>query len=339
MSKKQVYIDQFSDFSKEGLSAKVISDSIHKDNRITSFELVYPRIIHAELMTHRLFSRNAASSRAIPIMKKIKMIWKNPFVPTKWGSNQKGMQAGKDLDGFKKTAAKIAWLTASKFACVFALLLYKIGLHKQLTNRVLEPFEWYKVVVTATEFDNWFWLRNHKDAQPEIQILAKLMFQCMKYNEPLRIKKGEWHVPYIIRERVGKGRIKYYINDVDYAISDPISLDDAIKVSMSCCAQVSYRLTDMSLEKAQRIYDRLISSTPVHASPSEHQATPIYNKVNTPLKQTQDGVTHLDKKGNLWSGNFKGWVQYRQTLEGNAMWEGYSPSPVILKDESLLETL
>lgn len=282
------------------IKAKIVKDSIHEGNRITTWELEYPRFLHSELMTHRLFSRNSASSRAIPIMTMVKLVWNNPAMPEHWGKNQSGMQAKSQLDGWRQRLSKFLWRSSGKFCCVVAFLMNKVGLHKQVANRILEPWSHIKVVMTATEMQNWFNLRNHPDAQPEIQKLAEIMSDLYATNTPNKLKEGEWHLPYV-EQNVKIGSFKYG--------DDSITIDEAIKISASLCAQVSYRKSDDSLEKAFRIYDRLVESKPAHLSPFEHQATPI------PFKSIiSKGETHYDYSGGQWSGNFKGWIQYRQML-------------------------
>ncbi len=156
------------------VSAKVIKDSISPDGvRITTLELEYPRIIHSELMTHRVFSRNSASSRAIPVSKVIELVESNPAMPVHWGKNQAGMQAKEELDDLNKEAVRQLWLEAAKQAVSIAKVMADIGGHKQVVNRILEPFQHMKVVVTSTEWANWDWLRDHPDADPTIHALAK----------------------------------------------------------------------------------------------------------------------------------------------------------------------
>lgn len=275
------------------ITAKVIQDSVSPAGvRITTLELQYPRFIHSEFMTHRVFSRNAASSRAIPIAKMIEQVRNRPASPVEWGANQAGMQAGQEVNDIM--GAKIQWHEAAKSACLQAEALEKLGLHKQIVNRVLEPFQTMKTVVTSTEWDNFFALRNHKDAQPEIQVLARIMADAMYNSSPLELLDGEWHVPYVHRELEDNG-VYYYAGDVC------ITEEEALMVSASCCAQVSYRLLDDSLEKALFVYDKLVNSTPIHASPFEHQGKVAENMFN-------------DKQ--QFSGNLRGFVQYRKTLEG-----------------------
>lgn len=301
---------------KEGIKATVLADSEQKDHtnlRISTLELEYPRFIHSELMTHRLFSKNAASSRAIPIMKKIKMVWSNPAMPVHWGKNQSGMQAKEELTGFMKSLARFTWRAASKVACVFAYAMHKIGVHKQIANRMLEPWERMKVVLTSTEFENWFWLRDHEDAQPEIRELALCMYEALMISKPQALNPGEWHLPYITTTRTKDGELIYLSNDV------VVDLETAKRISVSSCAQVSYRVLNQSIDKAEDIYKKLIDSVPVHASPCEHQAKPMVNPY--PAKEEEYfeiGATHYNFEfGSIWSGNFQGWIQNRQLIPNN----------------------
>ena len=294
-----------------GISATIIQDSVsHNNKRITTFELEYPRFIHAEFMTHRQFSRNAASSRAIPIEKMHEQVQRNMAMPIHWGINQPGMQADTQLEGYDLQGAKAVWMSAAADSIAWSKSLANARLHKQIANRITEPFQMMKTVVTATEWDNWFWLRNHGDAQPEIHELASVMAELMVLSVPMKLNPGEWHVPYVEREHAHGGMMY----SLGMAV---ISEEVAKKVSASCCAQVSYRKSDDSIEKAEMIFDRLINSEPVHASPVEHQATPIrLNSVN--YVKWQPGVTHIDSVGKLWSANFQGWIQHRQLIPNNS---------------------
>lgn len=271
------------------ITAKVIADSISRAGvRIITMELEYPRFIHSEFMTHRVFSRNAASSRAIPIDTMMKQVELKPAMPVHWGLNQSGMQANNEVKVSKKKCVD-AWCDAAESAVDSAKKLQELGLHKQIVNRVLEPFQMMKTVVTSTEWDNFFMLRDHKDAQPEIAELARRMREAQDASSTFLICSDEWHVPYVSRKRGVHGEIVYYVG------KDIISEEDALKVSASCCAQVSYRKNDKGIEKALMIYDRLVNTTPVHASPFEHQGQPIL------LTQ--------------FSGNLRGYQQYRKLIE------------------------
>jgi thymidylate synthase ThyX len=299
------------------IEVKIIKDSYNADlkSRLTTFELVYPRFIHGELMTHRMFSRNAASSRAIPIDKVIELLQTNPAMPVHWGKNQAGMQANTEIDNIE--GAKLLWLAARDSAINHAIVMRDMGLHKQIVNRILEPYQLIKTIVTATEFNNWFWLRAHPDAQPEIKELAEKMLGIYEQSTPQELFEGEWHVPYVttIRNRSFSWQFVYLDENDNY-----ITADEARMISASCCAQVSYRKNDGSLEKAHVVFDRLINSVPVHASPVEHIATPITKEaIERAMNPGADpaGITHVDIDGMPWSGNLRGWVQYRQLIDNN----------------------
>ena len=286
------------------ITAKIIQDSLSPDGvRITTMELEYPRFIHSEFMTHRVFSRNAASSRAIPINKMLEQVENNPARPVEWGYNKAGMQAS-SLHSDPEWC-KLVWDQAARSAVRSAAFLRDAGLHKQIVNRVLEPFQTMKTVVTSTEWDNFFMLRNHKDAQPEIQVLAREMKVAMDASKPIQLKHGEWHVPYVERKRCFlKGKLRYLTTEMveEDGTMQPstilLTTEEALMVSASCCAQVSYRLLDDSLEKAIFVYDKLVNSRPVHASPFEHQ-----------------GQAHAGIGTKTYSGNLRGFKQYRKVIE------------------------
>lgn len=298
------------------IEVKIIKDSYNKDlkSRLTTFELVYPRFIHGELMTHRMFSRNAASSRAIPIDKVIELLQTNPAMPVHWGKNQAGMQANTEIDNIE--GAKLLWLAARDSAISHAIVMRDMGLHKQIVNRILEPYQLMKTIVTATEFNNWFWLRAHPDAQPEIKELAEKMLEIYEIYAPDELFEDEWHVPYVNTQRsIYTGEL-FYIDENDKYIT----AQEARMISASCCAQVSYRKNDGSLEKAHVVFDRLINSVPVHASPVEHIATPVSFKMMLDLCDSGieiEGMTHVAVNGQPWSGNLRGWIQYRQLIDNN----------------------
>ena len=304
------------------IKATIVADSYSAVNgkRITTFELEYPRWIHGEILTHRLFSRNAMSSRAVPIEKMIKQVQEDPAVPVHWGKNQSGMQAKEELTGCSRVDVKGEWQLAAMNAADSASFMSSEGAHKQIVNRILEPFQLMKTVLTSTEFDNFFWLRKHEDAQPEIKELAERMYEQLEWNKCLTIEldAGDWHTPYY--------EAGYWLQD------DETPLEDALAISSSCCAQVSYRLLDDSIEKARKVYQRLVESTPVHASPFEHCASPMkdfsfnqdqyggpayWTNIPDTVESWETGITHCDREGNLWSGNLKGWIQYRQLIDGN----------------------
>lgn len=293
------------------ISAKIIADSYnpHLDVRITTYELEYPRFIHSEFMTHRVFSRNAASSRAIPVATMIDLIADDPAKPIHWGKNQPGMQAKEELEEPNLIRVKSLWQQSCDDAVGNAIRMNREGAHKQIVNRILEPYQWMKTVMTTTKTRNWDWLRNHDDAQPEIKELAGCMEEASNLSNPVWLQADQWHLPYV--DTVTRGTKQEYFDES----GNEIHLSEALMISASCCAQVSYRKQDPSLEKAGNIYDRLINSEPVHASPIEHQATPIYQ----PVEYIGDyflipGITHVDRYGMPHSGNFHGWIQHRQLI-------------------------
>lgn len=283
------------------IKAKVIEHSVSMDNKeLLTYQLAYPRFIHSEFLTHRVFSRNASSSRAIPVKKMIAQVWNDPAMPVHWGKNQPGMQAHTELSGWRRTLTRAAWRTAAKVAAGFAWVMDKCGAHKQLVNRVLEPFQIIHVIVTATEWDNFFELRAHPDAQPEIRVLAEAMLEARKRSIPALLsednKKSEgWHLPYVT-----------WAERMEYA-DQPRYL---AKLSAARCARVSYLTHDGKQpdpEKDLALYERLVGSRPLHASPVEHQAFPDVFRAEGDL---DDGWMAQNLHG-----NFVGWVQYRKIVE------------------------
>lgn len=313
---------------KGNITAEIVADSVSPTGkRITTYVLEFHRFILPEFNTHRLFSRNAASSRAIPVSKMIEHMMYNSAEPVHWGKNQSGMQAKEELEQPHKIRVQQTWTEAKFNAIDAANKMHNEGAHKQIVNRILEPFQMIRVVCTATEYDNFFHLRYHTDAQPEISALAECMWLAREHSVPEVLQPGEWHVPFVNTSRDAAGK-RYYWNFISETEKVEISLEDALKVSASCCAQVSYRKLDTSLEKALDIYNKLVTMKPVHASPLEHQGTPFkypngaYETCPgkpTNFTNTENGLTHW--KNNLkmspCSGNFEGWIQYRQLIKDN----------------------
>lgn len=300
------------------IEAKIIADSESPDGiRLTTFQLRYPRFIHAELMTHRVFSRNASSSRAIPVAKMIEDLRRDPAMPVYWGTNKPGMQAGEELEGghiaSPRSFAQMIWLSAMEDAIDRAQALIDLGLHKQIANRILEPWAHINVVVTATDWENFFTLRRHESAQPEIKELAERMFAQMAMSIPGDLQPGEWHLPYITKEDWSAARHHQMAGRItrDEPMYDELADKVLKKVSVARCARVSYLTHDgrqTTVEEDLALYERLVGSQPLHASPAEHQATPDNRHCD---------LKHCDE----WSnpevhGNFRGWIQYRKTLPG-----------------------
>jgi hypothetical protein len=237
------------------------------------------------------------------------------------GKNQPGMQAKTELAEPEKLQILNLWRSARDYCIHTAASMAALGLHKQCLNRVTEPWMMMKVVLTTTELANWEWLRAHPDAQPEIQALAIEMHKVKQASEPMELKQGEWHVPYVHRFRDEISDVLYYGDDGN------LCFEDARIISASCCAQVSYRKSDDSVEKAKAIYARLIESEPAHSSPLEHQATPIEYDFHMPEGMPVDpdwmaehGITSYHMDGSLGSGNFRDWIQFRQLIPNNTKW-------------------
>jgi thymidylate synthase ThyX len=244
------------------VSAEVVCDSLHPDLdiRLTTLQVKCPRFIWSEVMTHRVFSRNAQSSRACPVATMIERVKKNPVMPIEFGSNQPGMQAGEPLTGAALTRAEDVWKDAAWMAAEYADKLINLGVHKQVANRILEPYVQISAVITSTEWDNFFKLRIHPDAQPEIHALAKAMKQAMDESTPDKLGYREWHLPYIRKEEINH------------------PYNDLRRWSAARCARVSFDNhdgTEVNPDKDNTLSHRLIGASPRHWSPFEHQATPM----------------------------------------------------------------
>lgn len=271
------------------ISAKIIADSISPaGTRLTTMQITMHRFVLAEFNTHRSLSRNFRSSRAVPSGKLIQEVRCNPALPVVWRANKPGMQGGDELDEEFAALACREWTAAAADAADRAEALMSAGLHKSWANRLLEPFLYVHGVVTATDWANFFSLRRHPDAQPEIKALADAMWDAMQAGTPTWLEPGSWHIPY-----VGPGEATE-----SYAF--------AVKLSAARCARVSYRLHDgtaTTVEQDLALAERLLTSR--HMSPFEHQATP--DRLTTPCGSGLMGDPHL-------YGNFTGWVQFRKTL-------------------------
>lgn len=304
------------------INAKIILDSITSEGkRLTTFQVRYPRYIHSELLTHRVFSRNASSSRAIPVKRVLEDIRKDPAMPVHWGKNQPGMQAEEELTGWKLFAIKKLWMAGMYATTALAGWADKVGAHKQIVNRMIEPWSHINVVITSSNWSNFFALRAHPDAQPEIKALADAMKAEFENSIPKLLQPGEWHLPYIRPEDIEAA--KSYIdekgelfiqgetsNDMLRIVGSPLNFA-LIGVSVARCARTSYKLhdgTETTFEKDFALYNRLLASVPLHASPAEHQAVP---------DSVLGGVFHSAVyEYPEYHGNFDGWIQYRKLLPG-----------------------
>jgi len=238
--------------------ASILADSCNnKGCRLTTFQVTYPRCVHSELMTHRMFSRNSSSSRAIPIEKMLRDVETDPFIPIEWGRNQKGMQASKVVSVNMGVLARRTWLQARDSALDHAChLSVDCNLHKQIVNRIVEPWMWITVIITSTNYANFFKLRCHPDAEPHIRYIAEMMRLLYEEYRPDVLKAGQWHLPLFGFEK-------------DSEISNPY---ECAKLSTARCARVSYKTHDgrRDTEKDIELHDKLVSSR--HWSPFEHVA-------------------------------------------------------------------
>jgi thymidylate synthase ThyX len=265
-----------------GYSARVLLDSVSPAGvRLTTLEVTFPRFVLSEFNTHRVFSRNSASSRAIPTTKLLERIERDPVLPLEWGRNQKGMSASDVIDEQDEEEAKRIWLSARDAAVAHARQLLALNVHKQELNRVLEPFLWHTVIVTSTEWDNFFALRCSPAAQPEIRKAAMLMRDELSASLPSAIGEGEWHLPLVQDDE------------------RHLDIEQQKKISAARCARVSYLTHEgrREIEKDFELHDRLKADR--HLSPFEHVATPA----------PDDG----------FHANFRGWVQMRRDIEA-ATW-------------------
>lgn len=258
--------------------AEVLLDSVNPTGqRLTTFVLRFPRFVLSEFNTHRMFSRNASSSRAIPTTKLMQQLREDPVIPVEWGRNQSGMQAREVLDADAALAAEAAWLGARDAALAHAEQLRATGVHKQIVNRVLEPWMWTSVIVSATTYENFFTLRCHPDAQPEIKRLADLMREAFASSAPVRRPAGEWHLPFVGRD------------------DEALPIEQRKQVSVARCARVSYltHVGTRDIEADMRLYRQLLDAG--HWSPFEHvaMAVPDAGRFN----------------------NFSGWQAYRHQME------------------------
>lgn len=324
--------------------AKILLDSVSETGkRLTTFEATFPRIVLAEFNTHRMLTRNSASSRAIPFLKQLSWTLSDPFIPARFPQNTKGMQPQEyyDLGSYEYELAKEIWLSARDSMIVHAKKLTGnlpagyissgsdfrsdkevfLNVHKQIANRLLEPFLWHKVIVTATEWSNFFKLRTHPDAQLEIRTIADLLYDLYHQEsvpcpdglagcevlhgnyKPKTLKKGEWHCPLIHKEDTNL--IDEYLDNItgesDRSLDNYTKtfLEIQKKISVARCARVSYLTHEgiRDLIKDLELYTRLHTSG--HWSPFEHVATPAWHR---------EGGGYTNER----HGNFFGWMQHRQ---------------------------
>lgn len=336
------------------ITARVLADSLAPCGaRLTTMEWKYPRSVHSEIMTHRITSKNSASSRAIPVEKLIAQVVTDPFIPQYIGQKQSGMQAGAELAGQQREEAVASWLRARDNAVIEAKAMLACSAPKQIVNRLLEPWMWITIIISSTEWSNLYGLRNHKDAEPHFQHLAREAIAAMEASTPVQLAVGQWHLPLVYHDpddiqmldaMVEAGQLKFP--------------EDFIKISVGRVARVSYLTHDGKRDVKEDIalHDKLVVQSPIHASPAEHiaQAMDFSKWFRESLTDQSTTVRDLlNEEGKLvaelyrverspWdvrfialekvrivlremqSGNFYGWRQYRKTLKNEHI-GGYMP--------------
>lgn len=315
------------------ISAKIVLDSVAPHGgRITTMMLRYPRFIHAEELTHRILStlpnmveivipdgvmydemlsRNASSSRAIPIKRLIEDIRRDPAMPIHWGKNQPGMQAHEECAEKVHLPLQLgkhhvymtreeAWLRAMEWAIVISEGFDEAGYHKQIANRLLEPFAHINVVVTATDWSNFFGLRMDGDAEPHIQMLASEMYNAMYFSEPQQLLAGEWHLPFTDRAKDDAG---YFMPEPTTHGYENLSVPPAAKLSAARCARTSYLTHEGKEPEADAdfgLFEKLMGGRIKHASPTEHQAMAM-------------------SSGGVYYRNLKGFRPFRDFIPGDTL--------------------
>lgn len=304
------------------ISAKMILDSVSPAGiRLSTVELRYPRLAHAEVMTHRVFTRNASSSRAIPVKRQLSVsVGEDIVIPLRWGLDIKGMQAGDDMSPEAAAECEAIWRDMAEYTRRGVERLNELKLHKQWANRPTEWFSHINVLVSSTNYANFYNLRRHKDAQPEIQALADAMHDCQGDSVPTLLRPGEWHMPYVTNE--DEDNVQAYLQNMHGTTTVPLweIRDLLLKVSVARCARVSYKThdgRDTTIQEDMELADRLLGSVPLHASPAEHQATPDVFKVTCNNYGYETGHW-VDAE---YHGNFHGWKQHRKLLDDESVAE------------------
>jgi len=347
---------------RSGTVARVVaySQAANSGTKLITFEYEAYRGILAELNTHCMLPKNAESSRAVPIKKRIEAIRNTPYVPIVFGSNKAGMQAGEEIDTLVKVfnpeydpelgddgyrTKEVAWKVSANRIADIMQAWEDAGYHKQIVNRIGEAFTTVKGVLTATEWDNFWHLRRDEMADPAIKELADCMWKAKKEVEDNGLieilQAGEWHTPYVEHRRSSNtGELMYTIgieklSDINAPhilnistgeLQKILTLEEALKISSVACGQVSFRKLDTSEETVERVWDRLMGGAIIHASVTQHQGTPMSIPVYVEQVDSweglfnEDGITHIDKNYQKWSAQFKHWIMFRKTIPNEACW-------------------
>lgn len=298
------------------ISAKMIEYSVSEQGiKLPTLQLRYPKWIHGEAKTHRklrvgtaavefldeigllddpALSRNSSSSRAIPVNRLIEDVIRDPVMPVYWGANQPGMQADEELSPLNIAQAQFEWSMAMHDAIKAAQKLVRLGAHKQIVNRIIEPYSHINTIVTATDWKNFFHLRLHPAAQPEMRMLAEAIRDEIARSTPRLLKPGEWHLPFVLDDE-----------------RRTLPVETLRMLSAARNARTTYLTHEGKVPELKidlELYERLVGGDTVHASPLEHQATPD--------RCMRAAVPWLHPQ---LHGNLTGWIQNRKLVENESI--------------------
>jgi hypothetical protein len=296
---------------------EILADSLNvaTGDRITTFLLKrFPYTLVQEPSTHRILrwsghcvsgdlnpfgetvSRSSASSRAIPISKIIERILEDPFIPT-WTAKQKGMQGKFDaLDKGQIAVANDGWRKCMYAAIEQARILDEAGIHKQHANDLLKPYMRIPILVTGTEWENFFNLRcNKKTVRPGFYEQAVAMKEAYNTSEPVALQPGQWHIPF-------SGRL-----------DDHLDLKTKLKIVTARCARLSYASHDGVFDRDRDIslHDTLLKEK--HSNPFEHSAMAVDRKLSDYPEYAEIETDEASYIVN--TRNFRGFYSYRAHLE------------------------
>lgn len=301
---------------------RIERDSITRyGERLITFVGTFPRFILAELNTHKMISKSSASSRAIPVATQLKRLANDPFLPIYWGRNQSGMQAAEELTDAEIVICKRIWDEHKQFSVKRAMDLMDAGLHKQISNRLLEVHMWHTAIISGTDWDNMEHLRDNKAAQPEFREWAHMAFEMKRDSNPAEVDPDGWHLPFI------------FPSECNETSPDFMRLEQRIPVSVGRCARVSY-LTHEGTRDIQADIDLATKrlQTSGHMAPFEHAARAMTDHERqmfsrkAPIPAPGSTISEplwMDGPETWYCGNFNGWVQARKTIPFE--WDALNP--------------
>jgi len=311
------------------INVKVIAASIGQESgvKLATMELEYPRVALAEFNTHRVFSRNGQSSRAVPFQRMVDAMRANHHSPLQWLKNQPGMTATEVMTDDDAAFCEAVWLETMEFNIKQAERLNSVGASKQYVNRLLEPWLMTKTLVSSTRWANFFKLRDHKDALPEFRELAAQMKDAFEKADFISRSADDpcagWHLPYItgydwdtvrdhVIDRGFDGPAEIPSAYPSHSASKPFLMSPEVRtlimMSVARCCRLSYKTFDTdsipTLAQDHATFKKL-ASDPLHASPMEHVAFPLKHKMCVPA------ITK----------NYHGWRQFRAIMPNEAIEE------------------